>query len=192
MSHWQSSTCPPPSVCVADDSRTTKGWPQAAVTGSSRKTWARPHLPGSTVSQSRRETVAITSAVPLNIPAMHSSVDPAFAIELDDGRTLVLLGQWLSDPKTFGGTWKDLPEDDDGGDAFANGLPPPYAFPTSAFTVERFPVSGTVVRIGLAGDYLAPADLAVDLRQVNDYPSRIYETPPSGLPEAVGRSGQAG
>ena len=131
------------------------------------------------------EILAITSAAPLHVPAMHSSVDPAFAIELDDGRTLVLLGQWLSDPKAFGGTWRDLPEDDDAGDAFANGLPPPYAFPTSAFTVERFPVSGTVVRIGLNGPYVAPADLEVDLRPVNDYPSRIYETPAARLSEAL-------
>lgn len=135
------------------------------------------------------EILAITSAAPLNIPSMHSSVDPAFAIEIDAGRTLVLLGQWLSDPATFGGSSKDLATDDDAGDAFANGLPPPFAFPTSAFTVERFPVSGTVVRIGLAGDYVAPADLALDLRPVNDYPSRLYDTPASRLSEVLPKPG---
>jgi hypothetical protein len=131
------------------------------------------------------EILAITSAAPLNIPGMHSSVDPAFAIDLEGDRTLVLLGQWLSDPATFGSASTDLPADDDAGDAFANGLPPPCAFPTSAFTVERFPVSGTVLRIGLAGDYVAPADLAVDLRPVNDYPSRLYEAPASRLSEVL-------
>ena len=58
------STWPPPTVQVADDSRTTNGWPQTTVAGSSRNSWARPHCPGSMVSQSSSETVAIHSEVP--------------------------------------------------------------------------------------------------------------------------------
>ena len=132
------------------------------------------------------EVLTITSATPLAIPATHSSVDPAFALELDDGRTLVLLGQWLASPETFGGRSADL-EDDDAGDAYANALPPPYAFPTSAFTVHRFPLSGEVVRIELAGDYVAPADLGghLDLTPVNDSPSFIVDAPPSRLAEVL-------
>jgi hypothetical protein len=136
------------------------------------------------------EVLAITSAVPLSVPATHSSVDPAFAIELEGGRTLVLLGQWLSDPATFGGTQDDLAgADDDAGDPFANALPPPYTFPTRAFSVHRFPVSGEVVRIDIAGEYVEPPALAgnVDLRAVNDFPSRIYDTVPSRLSEVLPR-----
>jgi hypothetical protein len=130
------------------------------------------------------EVLTVTDAAPLSIDAMHSSVDPAFAFEIEDGRTLVLLGQWLRDEATFGGT-RDPSADDDAADAFANGLTPPNAFPTSAFTVHRFPASGEVVRIDLAGPYVAPAALALDLRAANDYPSRIYEVIPSRLSEVV-------
>jgi hypothetical protein len=134
------------------------------------------------------EILAVSSATPLNVPATHSSVDPAFAVELEGGRTLVLAGQWLSDPTTFGGTNEDA-GDDDAGDPFANALPPPYAFPTRAFTVHRFPVSGEVLGIELAGEYVEPPELGgnVDLRVVNDYPSRIYDTVPSKLPEVLPR-----
>ena len=134
------------------------------------------------------EVLAVTGAAPLAIPATHSSVDPAFAFELDGGRTLVLLGQWLGDPATFGGDAKTL-RDDDAGDAFANALPPPYAFPTRAFTVHRFPASGEVVRIDLGGEYVAPAELDgdIDLTKVSDYPSRVFDMPPSGLAGALPR-----
>lgn len=132
------------------------------------------------------EVLSITDAVAFNIPAAHASVDPAFAIELDDGRTLLLLGQWLSEPSTFGADAKDLPEADDG-DAFANALPPPCSFPTRAFTLHRFPISGEVVRVELVGDYVAPEDIDLDLRRVNDMPSRILECTLADLPGAVAR-----
>ena len=138
------------------------------------------------------EVLAITGAVPLNVPAMHSSVDPAFAIGLEGDRTLLLLGQWLSDPATFGRTRTDLTRDDDAGDAFANGLPPPCAFPTGAFTVHRFPVSGDVVRIELAGEYIAPADSGREHRphdgeRLSEPPRRCEAgTPVGGLATTTG------
>jgi hypothetical protein len=130
------------------------------------------------------EVLTIASAAPFHIPPMHSSVSPAFAFELEGGRTLVLLGQWLSEEATFGGT-PDPVADDDAGDAFANALTPPNAFPTSAFVVHRFARSGEVVRIELTGPYLEPAELNLDLRPANDFPSRIYEVPPSKLAEVL-------
>ena len=51
--------------CVADDSRTTNGWPHVAVAGSSRNSWARPHCPARRVSQSSSDTVPMISAVPM-------------------------------------------------------------------------------------------------------------------------------
>jgi hypothetical protein len=130
------------------------------------------------------EVLAVTGAAPLSITAMHSSVDPAFAFEIDGGRTLVLLGQWLREETTFGGT-RDAPADADAGDAYANALPPPNAFPTSAFTVHRFPISGEVLRIQLTGPYVQPPELNVDLRSASDYPSRIYDVVPSRLGEVI-------
>ena len=59
------STCPPPRVCVADEPRMTNGWPQTAITGSSRKTCARAHAPGATASLSSSDSVPMTSAVPM-------------------------------------------------------------------------------------------------------------------------------
>ena len=134
------------------------------------------------------EVLALTDAVAVNIPATHSSVDPAFAIELQGGRTLLLVGPCLSEPSTFGGDWNDL-SDDDGGDAFANTLPPPYAFPTRAFTLHRFPHTGEVLRIELSGQYVDPVDIghALDLRLVNGMPSRLLECTLADLPEEVER-----
>jgi hypothetical protein len=125
------------------------------------------------------EILDISGAQPFTIPADHSSVDPAFAIELDGNRTLILVGQWLREPRTFGGSHEQLRDGDDEGDRYANVLPPPYAFPTSAFTVHRFPVSGVVVRIDIKGDYVAPAELVpqVELRKGVPADSHVLECP---------------
>lgn len=134
------------------------------------------------------EVLKLSSVSPIDIPATHSSVDPAFAFELEGNRTLLLLGQWLSEPSTFGGDWKNV-VDDDAGDAFANALPPPYSFPTDAFTLHRFAVSGEVVRIDLDGQYAKPREVPVhvDLREANDFPSRIVDGPPEDLSAALQR-----
>jgi hypothetical protein len=137
-------------------------------------------------AQATVEVLAIAAAEPIEIPPMHSSVSPAFAIELEGGRTLLLLGQWLSEEATFGGTPSDREGwDDDAGDAFGNALPPPFSFPTRDFTVHRFPISGEVLRIELTGPYVHPPELDLDLRAVNDAPSRIFDVVPSKLVEAL-------
>ena len=41
-------------------------------------------------------------------------------------------------------------------DEFFNGLPTPNSFPSTEFTVSRFPNSGEVVGIRVAGEYVAP------------------------------------
>jgi hypothetical protein len=134
------------------------------------------------------EVLAISSAQVLNVPATHSSVDPTFVIELEGNRVLILLGQWLAEMATFGGKIDDSQQDDTG-HAYANGLPPPWAFPTSAFTLHRFPWSGEVLKIELKGPYVAPVEIgvSVDLVQINDAPSRIVEGTVADLPAAVQR-----
>jgi hypothetical protein len=138
------------------------------------------------LSNAQVEVLAIVDAVPLSIPASHSSADPGFAFELENGRTLLLLGEWLCEPDTFGGDWKGLPDNDEG-DNFANALPPPFSFPTRAFTVHRFPLSGEVLRISLESDYVAPETMEgdIDLAALNDMPSRVLHCPLSDLAETV-------
>jgi hypothetical protein len=131
--------------------------------------------------------VAGAIAVASTIGVLGGSVSPAFAIELEGGRTLLLLGQWLSEEATFGGT-RNPSLDDDAGEPFANALPPPHAFPTRAFTVHRFPISGEGLRIELTGPYVEPSELNLDLRSANGYPSRIYDVVPSKLVDVIPRT----
>src|SRR5207302_1862391 len=63
-----------------------------------------------------------------------------------------LQGQWLRDPGTYG---TEGPEGDPF-DEFINGLPAPHSFPSSEFAVSRFPHSGEVLGIRVAGKYAAP------------------------------------
>jgi len=77
---------------------------------------------------------------------------PILAIDIGGGTILFLQGQWLLECGTYGA---EIPRNDEGDEVF-NGLPPPYAFPCSDFTVTRFPYSGEVLRIRVAGNYLAP------------------------------------
>jgi hypothetical protein len=132
------------------------------------------------------EVLSVEGATPQWVVAEHSSVDPAFVFELVGGATLVVLGQWLRDPATFGGTERDLPQSDEG-ERFANGLLPPFAFPTHSFQLHRFPVCGEVVRIRIDGDYVAPEEYPghLDLRPLNDRPTSVLDCPASGLPRAV-------
>ena len=88
----------------------------------------------------------------------------------------------------FGGDPNNI-VDDDTSDAIANGLPPPYSFPTDAFTFHRFPVSGEVLRVDLEGKYAKPRELPVhvDLRPANDFSSRIVDGTPEDLPSTLQR-----
>lgn len=108
------------------------------------------------------EVITVSGAQPVQLPAPAEAIDLAFAFALPGNRTLVLAGQWLGYPPSFGVSWDDLQSSDTGGD-YANELSPPCAFPTSAFSVHRFPASGVVVRLNLHGDYVAPATCVAQL-----------------------------
>ena len=78
--------------------------------------------------------------------------EPILAFEIGEGRLLYVQGPWLRDPVTYG---TELPDDDEYAQ-FVNGLPEPYAFPATRFTVTRFPESGMVLGIRVEGGYLRP------------------------------------
>lgn len=52
---------------------------------------------------------------------------------------------------------------------FLNGLPTPYSFPSSAFTVTRLPHSGRVLSVRVQGAYLPPEKEVETLRQEYEF-----------------------
>jgi hypothetical protein len=88
--------------------------------------------------------------IQVGVPIDH---EPVLAFDIGDGRILLLQGQWFWDPAIFGAP--DIKEDDAYGD-FVNRLPPPYAFPSTEFTVTCLPNCGEVFAIHVSGGYLDP------------------------------------
>ena len=78
--------------------------------------------------------------------------EPILAFDIGDNKVLFLQGQWLRDAGTYG---TDSPEADPF-DEFINGLPAPHSFPSTEFTVARFPQSGEVLGIRVQGKYAEP------------------------------------
>jgi hypothetical protein len=81
-----------------------------------------------------------------------SDNEPILAFDIGDGKILYLQGQWLRDERTYGAPAVEGDPDEE----FINGLPAPYSFPSSEFTVSRLPHSGEVLGIRIAGKYVAP------------------------------------
>lgn len=96
---------------------------------------------------------------------------PILAFDTGGGTILLLQGQWLLECETYGA---ELSRNDEG-DEFFNGLPPPHSFPSTDFTITRFPNSGEVLRIRVAGDYSAPDAIVEALRPEYQFqPSEIF------------------
>jgi hypothetical protein len=70
----------------------------------------------------------------------NNTSSPVFAFELQGGKALALVGQWLWDARTYGAKPSDVIETDQRG----NDLPQPWSFPSTAFTVHRLTASGEV------------------------------------------------
>lgn len=85
---------------------------------------------------------------------------PILAFDIGGETILFLQGQWLLECGTYGA---EIPPNDEGDEMF-NGLPPPHSFPCTDFTISRLPNSGEVLRIQVAGDYLAPSAIVEALR----------------------------
>jgi hypothetical protein len=81
-----------------------------------------------------------------------SDNEPILAFDIGDNRILLLQGQWLREADTYG---TEGPEGDPF-EEFINGLPAPHSFPSSEFTISRFPHSGEVLGIRVCGKYAAP------------------------------------
>lgn len=78
--------------------------------------------------------------------------EPILAFDIGDNKILFLQGQWLRDAGTYGTDGLE----GDPFDEFINGLPAPHSFPSSEFTISRFPHSGEVLGIRVGGQYVAP------------------------------------
>ncbi len=94
-----------------------------------------------------------------------SDNEPILAFEIGEGKILFLQGQWLRDSSTYGAPRQN----DDPEEQFLNGLPKPFSFPSTAFTVARLPHSGRVLSIAVRGDYLAPEKKVEALRREYEF-----------------------
>lgn len=79
--------------------------------------------------------------------------EPRLVAHVGEGTVLALQGEWLNEGARFGCTARETEWDD----RHFNGLPEPWAFPCSAFTLHRLPISGRVLRIEVEGPYAEPA-----------------------------------
>ena len=79
--------------------------------------------------------------------------EPILAFDLGGERILYLQGQWLYDERKYGAP----PRNEDPIEDVINGLPHPYSFPSTDFTIARFPHSGEVLSIRVSGCCLSPA-----------------------------------
>src|SRR5262245_57885898 len=125
------------------------------------------------IARSEVEVLDVEADAAVKLSADHSSVDPAVLIDIGGGRLLLLKGQWLEDPETYG--QPDAQTEDD--PPWLNWLPPPHSFPSRRFTLARWPVSGTVLGIEVRGDYLEPREMTqrTELRKLPEAPSQILQ-----------------
>lgn len=103
-----------------------------------------------------------------------SDNEPILAFDIGDGKILYLQGQWLYDEKTYGAPARE----GDPHEEFINGLPEPYSFPSSEFTISRLPNCGEVLRIQVTGKYLAPQAAVEALKPEYEFgDSEVLEGP---------------
>lgn len=115
--------------------------------------------------------------------ASRSDSDPVLAIDIGDNEVLLLQGSWLHDPHTYG-TYDH--GDCDANVAIFNGLPHPYAFPSTQFTITRMPHSGDVLHIEVEGQYLKPAQTVGALPHTYNFrDSEIFEGSLDDLPHVL-------
>jgi hypothetical protein len=94
-----------------------------------------------------------------------SDNEPILAFDIGENKILFLQGQWLRDYETYG---TNRPEGDPL-EEFINGLPAPYSFPSSEFTLTRLPHSGEVLGLRVAGRYVAPQAVVEALKFEYDF-----------------------
>ena len=94
-----------------------------------------------------------------------SDNEPILAFQIGDNKILYLQGQWLREYGTYG---VDASDQEPYEEIF-NGLPAPYSFPSTEFTISRLPNSGEVLGIRAHGRYLAPGAVVECLKLEYDF-----------------------
>ena len=106
--------------------------------------------------------------------------------ELDGETILLLWGQWLFDPHTYGAEDHIVPDD---AETFLNAQDRPFAFPCKDFTVHRCLQSRRVLKIDTGGEPLSPMRTLdwreVLLQDVGD--CEILQGTLDDLPSAIAR-----
>ncbi|HVX84989.1 MAG TPA: hypothetical protein VH253_09245 [Phycisphaerae bacterium] len=115
--------------------------------------------------------------------ASRADSDPVLAIDIGDNQVLLLQGSWLHDPQTYG---THDHGDCDANVAILNGLPHPYSFPASQFTITRMPHSGDVLKIEVEGGYVKPIQTVGALPATYNFrDSEIFDGSLDDLPHVL-------
>ena len=110
------------------------------------------------------EEIRVRSGQVVQWEGLHSSMDPAICIDIGGGKLLLLLGQWMWDHDRYGIPRDRAPETTDENDEkYVNRLPPPWSFPSTAFTIRRVPGTGDVLSIRVEGSYVEPTIATFDI-----------------------------
>ncbi|MDH4183483.1 MAG: hypothetical protein OEV92_04620 [Nitrospinota bacterium] len=80
--------------------------------------------------------------------------DPAIVMDIGGGKLLYIFGQWIYDPGIYGAELANMNEDPV--EDRVNGMPDPFGFPASEFTLVRMRHRGRALSLKVNGPYLAP------------------------------------
>ena len=80
--------------------------------------------------------------------------DPAVIMDIGDGKLLYCSGQWMHDPRIYGTDAESMTQDPV--ETRVNGMPDPYGFPATEFTLVRLRHGGTPLSLKITGGYLEP------------------------------------
>ncbi|MDH5755331.1 MAG: hypothetical protein OEZ55_01515 [Nitrospinota bacterium] len=88
-----------------------------------------------------------------------TTADPLLVLDIGDGKLLYLHGQWMYDNRVFGAPEFD-PEvlDEIVNQDRVNGMPDPYGFPSTEFTMVRMRHLGRILSVRVSGEYLPPEE----------------------------------
>ena len=117
------------------------------------------------------EVIQVTSSRAMELSGDHSSVELAVAIDIGEDKLLVLKGPWLSEH----------------GYGARKGR-----FPTSSFTLSRWPHSGEVVALEAEGRHVpaGPNQSRAKLTGLPSMPSVIIEGTLSDITDAITRASE--
>lgn len=124
------------------------------------------------VTQGDVQEITIDTAECFSIDLYNS--DPILVFDIGLDKLLVLQGQWLFEADTYG----YVENTEDPVEEYFNGLPGPYYFPSSSFSIVRKANNGDVISIRPTGAYLVPKSLE-DTLYANKLPPQSQLVPGS-------------